>query len=453
MWLYPYFAHRFTRFFTIGFCIPITLLFMIACGSQPPAIHVTSTPSSEQVVYVGGIAGYDEGQSACKNLTSTLYAVTAQSGKMVWKIPMEGNFVAFGYSPTKQSSLVADANTVYVATSIQTAPDPTQTDCLLLNTTGAITAYSKKNGQRLWQHTFPQRNISLLSTSDGILAISSMPNDKWGTTVALFDLIGLHTSDGSQAWKTYLGQLTGYETASANGTVYMTDTLGDTQSHLQLVSYIIKDGTVRWNHDTSAANIELVATDTAVYETQRYYGDGTPIGGIVAFNSKDGTKQWQISSHDRYHTQVGTDNALYTLIEAFDPLHNNSIRALKVNDGSQLWQVNPMLQDKSISTVLASDKNSLYVLSSPSTEFSFPPGPHHLSALKSTTGEKLWQKELTGVSIPIGDEQAVLHETTLYLGINASESQKGTIEAINTADGSLFWSFQIDEPTVTNPVV
>ncbi len=293
---------------------------------------------ANQIVYVGR--------------GDTLYALQAETGKLMWKVPA---------APAVMKIVVA-AGTIFVDSGGGFAGQE------------SLYAFSARDHSLLWRYTPPG--------ASGILGWTVADNMLYSVIGGLPpELLALDTTTGQPRWQVPLNNLDGLFyvliPGEANQLLFQTST--------QLIMFQDSDGHELWRLETGARGVQFfnsILYSLFVDEPPPPSSDGTKVG-IRALQASDGKKLWETpvpsdiapALEARMNLAIGaiTPEGFYLL----DGPNLGDLAAWSSQDGKALWQH----QSSDSYTAIFADENAVFTASS-----------HGLFVWKATDGTSLWQQ-------------------------------------------------------------
>ena len=322
------------------------------------------------------------------------------------------------------------------------APVPSQT--VYIASMSGLSAYQVSNGKQRW--SFQPSTTPLFSAQEP-LALAN------GAVYWVADqLYALDASDGKQRWSAPVGDNPGAISTSGNF-VYVL-------SADQLYAFNTNDGTLRWrqqlqySQDTTAklllangtlyaingANLTALRGDTGAVQWQFNLDPGLGDSITDIFLAGNTLLVWSPTTldglgtsngHVRWHKDTQTQdlrvvgNTVYTIfIDVPDGGLGNSVtglRALRMQDGTQLWQVNAPVQDGQASFI--TDETFFRAIG---------PTRGDVEARSIRDGHQLWQMPSGRTFIDLTADGGML-----YL-----ETHQGEVNALRATDGKQLWQYQ-----------
>lgn len=368
-----------SRALRVGLTLMICLLVLVVVtqmyqlslkktGTQQPAIQPTPTV----IIGMSALNGF----VYINESNGSIAAYRASDGKFSWRVNV-GTAVFY---------TIASDSTIY---------------CFLTKGDyGRIEAFRASDGSLLWtqQDTFAG-NVNLMAR-DGILYI----NTERGVIHAL------RGSDGHQLWQFTAGMPMGFD-----GFMTINNGIVSVQTSRNVL-YLLResDGTQIYQYSSP-----LTLRDITFPSIQ----DGfitivSTNESIQVRNINNGSLLWQ-------HTPFGGVSAwppteLGGIIFVNNPV-DGSIQALRIRDGSPLWQfqqqalIGPPALDNGIAYMTAAD-GSIY-------------------ALRASDGSQLWHKKVPASAVNISTPPHIDNHI-LYLNLDRPDT---TVYAIQVSDGTILW--------------
>lgn len=323
-------------------------------------------------------------------------------------------------------------------------PSPVVTHIVYIASTSGLNTYRANDGKSLW--SFQPSSTPFLSPQEPL----AMAN---GVVYWIADkLYALDANTGKQQWSAPIG--------NAPGAVYVSGNLIYVLSDTQLYAFATSDETLRWRQ-----NLQPTLGNTAKLLVRNRVLFSINGANLTALRADSGSVQWQFSldpglgesisdifvmgstllvwspstldgldattGHTLWHKDTQAKdlrvigNTVYTIfVDVPDGGLGNivtGLRALRLQDGTQRWQVNTPLQDGQASVITGD------------TFFrAVGPTSGDVEARSIQDGHLLWQ-------IPSGNTfvSLVAEGGTLYL-----ETQQGEVDARQVTDGKLLWQRQ-----------
>jgi outer membrane protein assembly factor BamB len=328
------------------------------------------------------------------------------------------------------------------STATTTTPVPSHV-VYVVSSTG-LSAYRASDGKQDWR--FQPSSTPLFSAQEPLALANRVVY--WVAD----KLYALDASDGKPRWSTPVGD--------SPGAVYTSGNLVYVLSSDVLYAFNTGDGTLRWRQqlqygqDTTAklllehgalyavngANLTALRADSGAVQWQFNLDPGlgdsitdiflvgntllvwspTTLDGLDASN---GHVRWHKDTQAQDLRVVG--NTVYTIfIDVPDGgLWNivTGLRALRMQDGTQLWQVNAPVQDSQASFI--TDETFFRAIG---------PTRGDVEARSIQDGHQLWQMPSGNTFIDLTADGG-----TLYL-----ETQQGEVNALHATDGKQLWQYQ-----------
>jgi len=260
----------------------------------------------------------------------------------------------------------------------------------------------------------------------------SMPTAMAVIVVSILLLLSLSSSpwaeEGKKKWafpaEGSVGSITSSPAIGQDGTIYV----GSDDGNLYAVR---PDGTQIWQFATGGK----VTSSPAV----QYYGNavtlffGATDGKIYAIHS-DGTKKWEFATEG----PISSSPAISHLGVIYAGSEDNKVYAVNAADGTAERDEWPFATNGEITSSPAIDsKGNVYVGSH----------DHKLYAIKSS-GKKLWEFETGGII----SASPALYESG-DVNVVCVGSEDGKVYALNMADGSKKWEFDMKIPVVSSTAI
>ncbi len=398
-----------------------------------PDGHTQSIVEAHGIVYIGSDNG-------------TLYAVNVNDGTVRWHQTL-GSFVTV--------AAVIDG-TVYVSTD------------------AVVSAFDAMNGIRRWQHSISDLIVNpTLMVSNGVLFVSTEVSHN-NNAHAIY---ALRATDGSQLWKYIANSITPTLSGASNGIVYSVEIVGDfVQGDEHVVALQANDGHVLWRMHIESTDGQIMGTPVesngilyiltnsdALYALQTATGtiiwhiassangqqppaigaapvdivDGVVYAnthqGLLALRASNGTLLWEkksmVSMIPLLFSPVVSNGRIYVASAS------GTISALRVQDGSQVWQVPNTPVEGSSLTV----ENALIYINA----------PNEVYALRAQDGVMAWKQSLdhhNGFSS--SDTSMLAVDGMVYVS-----KDSGVVQALRASDGKSLWSYSIQELAVPTDFV
>lgn len=321
---------------------------------------------------------------------------------------------------------------------------PVPSQMVYIVSMSGLSVYQADDGKQRW--SFQPPSTPLFSAQEP-LALAN------GTVYWIADrLYTLNASDGKQRWSAPVGD--------NPGAVYTSGNLVYVLSSDLLYAFNADDGTLRWRQqlqyslETTAkllldngilyaingANLTALRADSGVVQWQFNLDPG--LGESIAdiFLAGDTLLVWSPTTldgldasngHALWHKETQAKdlrvlgNTVYTIFmdvptDGLSPTITG-LRALHLQDGTQLWQVNAPVQDGQASFI--TDKIFFRAIG---------PTRGDVEARSIRDGHQLWQTQSGDTFVNL-----LADSGTLYL-----ETQQGEIDALHALDGKQFWQYQ-----------
>jgi len=286
---------------------------------------------------------------------------------------------------------------------------------------GNIYALNASNGKTLWKYSTGSQGIGQLQVADGVVYfiidedINTNPN-------ATSTMYALDAQNGTLLRRFKLPYFTLEGSASippftvANGAIYFS-------SPGMAFAINSTDGTMLWKYSWFGRG----ASDPVVVNNIVYYVTGT--GVIYAFKSSDGTVLWRYdlgpdavakgSIMGTYPTPAIMNNTLYVVGWLAD-----NVYAISLQTHTLQWHIH----------ITGEQTEALYV--SNGTIFVKTSAPESIYALRINDGSQLWSKH--NLSLQLADSD------TLYsLGVSTDGSYTNVLYALRFSDGTTIWNIQV----------
>ena len=311
---------------------------------------------------------------------TSLYALSAPNGQMVWQTQIPAGEQAFGDIDMEGSlTLQVVRNMVYVDTALDSG-------------VSLIIALNASNGSIRWKAQYPISTEVASSPREGLNDVSSQMV-YLAQTAQSEPLIALNASTGTQVWDKHLP-----DTLQVNGARLF-------------------DGTLYVSANTACSNCE------------------NPSGALFAFNATTGTQLWQSRMFNGYLSLPSAANGIVYVGSTDGTLH-----ALSANRGSQLWQRNlhaEVLYQPVISNDLVCVRTNLLPSDDSNTVHT------HLICLNAANGNQVWSYTFPLLATPLNqyNNSAPLFTAhgLLYAGTTALDTY--TIDILQAASGKLVGTY------------
>lgn len=346
-------------------------MLLSACGapstaeSSPPTATASPGPTATPTAPAAPLSVY-------YGASHTIYALNAADGSVRWKHTV-GNDVI--------SVALAD-DVVYAATYDR-----------------KLTALRASDGSQLWQ-VATHYLISPFILVDGVIYTGSMASSSEHGFVDAF-----RASDGARLWEYDGGSCSFGEMAVDAAAVYLSP--GGCQQ--SVFALRVSDSSVLWHSQLASIGGGVTVANGTLYVNN--YGD------LYALSASDGKQIWldhlTVPSMGGFPAAVANGVVYVTTVTA--------IYALQTTNGAQLWTKPGHL---AIGPVV--DSSAVYFIPSGST----------LDALKVSDGTTLWQVTKSGQFSTPASSNSILY---VILGPGASGSTTYTVYAFHTSDGSIVW--------------
>ena len=321
-------------------------------------------------------------------------------------------------------------------------PVPSQT--VYIVSMSGLSAYQASDGKQRWG--FQPSSFTLFSAQVP-LALAN------GVVYWIADkLYALNTSDGKQRWSAPAGDSPEAVSISENLVYVLSSDL--------LYAFNTSDGTLRWRQQLqyslgttakllldngtlyaiNGANLTALRADSGAVQWQFNLdpGLGEPSTNIFlaksillvwsptaldGLNASTGEKLWHKDTQAKYLKVVG--DTVYTIFmdvptDGLSPIITG-LRALHLQDGTQLWQVNTPVQDGQASFI--TDETVFRAIG---------PTSGDIEARSLQDGHPLWQTQSGNTFVDL-----LADGGTLYL-----ETQQGEIDALHATDRKQLWQYQ-----------
>ena len=258
------------------------------------------------VVYIRQVTGQDPVFPAI----STISALDAGSGRVLWTATLAGGDGAASSSPVESNGVL------YVETS-----------------RGAVYALRASSGMQLWHIAGPQGAVP----GSPYTILSPVVANDLVYAGGYQGVVAYRASDGGMVWR--------YQTTSqgpfpsspvlASGVIFVGTGVGEFGDAVALRA---SDGTVLWKRpDAATSNFGPMFCEDGLIIN---YGNAGPVS---ALRTSDGSRVWQspYMPEGSWYTSFGAPEALGTGAGGSDVLYVGSadgvVHALRVSDGIQLW--------------------------------------------------------------------------------------------------------------------
>jgi outer membrane protein assembly factor BamB len=223
------------------------------------------------------------------------YALDAQDGKMLWRLPMEESFGAV-------------VNGVIYAYS-----------------QGAVYAFDAKDRSLRWSYTLDDTIGNVPTVADGSVYVGDINgNGPSGMTPGLPDTYALDAATGALRWR-YESGMVGGSAVVANGVVYISG------FPCALYALDAARGKLRWRYqaDTCSSSTPIVINGVVYFTAD----------GAYAFDASDGTVRWHTglgaNQGNRFTSPTVMNGALY--LGKIDGSGYSTLYALDASTGAELW--------------------------------------------------------------------------------------------------------------------
>lgn len=188
----------------------------------------------------------------------------------------------------------------------------------------------------------------------------------------------------------------------------------------QIIAYALKDGHIRWRTSLSSEVLAppAVADGVIVVHT----GDGRLFG----LNAQDGKQLWMFERSVPTLSLHGTGSAVIKGDEVFAGLANGKLVALKLKDGSLLWETAVAIPQGHSELERMIDVDADPLVSGDTVYAVSYQG--RVVALERSTGRELWARDMSSFHNMTADDRA------LYL----SDGQ-GNVWALDRSGGTALW--------------
>ncbi|WP_156424287.1 carboxypeptidase regulatory-like domain-containing protein [Bacillus sp. FJAT-27445] len=259
-----------------------------------------------------------------------------------------------------------------------------------------------------WEYSTEAKGEILFSTpaaSDGKVVLTT---DKgW--------VVALDSKSGKELWTIRIGSTNRSSPTIEDGTVYLS---GGQDGKIYALD--LKSGSIKWS---------TVVGSMAIYESPVYYdgtlfvsSDLTANAQLHALNPETGGKLWSVKLGAPTYFGPSIGNGLI-YVGSYD---NQTIRALKIKDGTEVWQ--KKLSGEGIASKPVYDNGAVYF-----TGINFDTDGGTLYAFDAATGAEKWK-------VPgIGDTQAgspIVYENMVIMGSSAQSN----LRAFEQETGKEIWS-------------
>ncbi len=297
----------------------------------------------------------------------------------------------------------------------------------------------------------PDKKLHALNATDGTEQWTVESRNRFGSPTVVdgtvyavdrntgggpFGLYAVNAADGTERWTLELsgGLFRGTTPAVVGGTVFLARQVGSTGMTGILTAVNAADGTEQWTVEGSgvAAGGSLTVADGTVYVPSQAQG-------VTAYDGADGTEQWSFSPGEEALLVPAPvpvfDGTVYVGTE-------NGLTSVDAADGSTQWSVTLSTEGEHSGTTRPTYSPAV------SDQAVYVPTRQGVFALSRDDGSQRW---LSGP--PVQDSAPVVVGETVYVG-----GDDGSVYALNTADGSTRWSFEIgrnaaDEGVRSTPAV
>ncbi|RDU35682.1 hypothetical protein DRW41_16180 [Neobacillus piezotolerans] len=228
-------------------------------------------------------------------------------------------------------------------------------------------------------------------------------------------VIELDSKSGKEQWAVRIGSSNRSSPTIENGTVYLS---GGTDGKIYALD--LRSGGIKWN--TAVGSV-------AVYESPVYYdgvlyvsSDLTANAQLYALNPETGSRLWSVKLGAPTYFGPSIGNGLI-YVGSYD---NQTVRALKVSDGTEVWQ--KKLSGEGIASKPVYENGVLYF-----TGINFDTDAGTLYAFDAATGAEKWKVA------NIGDTQAaspIVYENMVIMG----SSVQSNLRAFDKETGKEIWS-------------
>ncbi|WP_158587461.1 carboxypeptidase regulatory-like domain-containing protein [Neobacillus notoginsengisoli] len=262
--------------------------------------------------------------------------------------------------------------------------------------------------EKSWEYSTESKGEILFST----------PAAAGGKVVLTTDrgwVVGLDAKSGKEQWAVRIGSTNRSSPTIKGDTVYLS---GGQDGKIYALD--LKNGSIKWNTATGGS---------AVYESPIYHegtlfvsSDLTANAQLYALNAETGAKLWSVKLGAPTYFGPSVGNGLI-FIGSYD---NQTIRALKIEDGTEVWQ--KRVSAEGIASKPAYSSGTLYF-----TGINFSTDAGTLYAVDAATGADKWK-------VPgIGDTQAaspIVYENMVIMG----SSVQPNLRAFDKETGKEIWS-------------
>ncbi|WP_409270032.1 carboxypeptidase regulatory-like domain-containing protein [Neobacillus sp. SCS-31] len=228
-------------------------------------------------------------------------------------------------------------------------------------------------------------------------------------------VVALDSKSGKEQWAVRIGSSNRSSPTIENGTVYLS---GGADGRIYALD--LKSGSIKWN---------TVVGSMAIYESPVYYegvlyvsSDLTANAHLNALNPETGSKLWSVKLGAPTYFGPSIGNGLL-YVGSYD---NQTIRALKLSDGTEVWQ--KKLSGEGIASKPVYDNGVIYF-----TGINFDTDGGTLYAFDAATGAEKWRVA------SIGDTQAaspIVYENMVIMG----SSVQSNLRAFDKVTGKEVWS-------------
>jgi outer membrane protein assembly factor BamB len=417
------FASPVLRLAPAPFLVLATLLTACGATSRDACVGATSAESSAGDGLEVYVTVLSLPAGTCLQ-TTTLNALNAQTGQLLWKAPFVGETVSLP---------VAGQNTVYLlATHPATAPSEETT---LPGSLYTIAAFDADTGKLRWQSHRGQ--VLGMSATPGGLLVAEIADD--GIAVQAVSLAEA-TGDTQWTYTTSQPQMGQVSLVVAGAKAYLITGVSPTPRTAPTSSVVtaldVATGKALWQAPLPSLILSLSATSSGVYISSVTDPD-TAVGQVdvlTALDASSGQLRWQ--QRVRAFLLAASSNAQVVYIEVIQPtskLPTASIQALAAEDGQRLWStlVDPLSYDTGNGTGLALANDTLFA--------SFgvkPPYSQGVLALSASDGSQRWKIPTNQHTTP-----PAVNNGVVCVGLRGGETD--SVKALSTSDGSMLWVYQV----------
>ncbi|MBQ8481073.1 MAG: PQQ-binding-like beta-propeller repeat protein [Alphaproteobacteria bacterium] len=249
-----------------------------------------------------------------------------------------------------------------------------------LDAEGVLSAYNINDGENIWRMELIAENSNISDTALKGAGLATDGKNIYITT-GFGSVVAVKAKDGAKVWENSL------KTPFRIAPVIAKDKVFVQSADNKFFALDIKSGEILWDYDIAMESTTVVGGASAAYcPLLDVVISGFSGGEIQAFNASLGTPLW-------------TDNAVSNR-QAYSSTFLHSVKASPVVEGE-----------------------TVYVLGNADV----------LAALDVRSGNRLWEKEIGGISTPL------LSGNTLFVVSNDND-----LLAINKTNGDILWSTSIE---------